>query len=76
MSNYVTTQDLNTALADYVTSTAFTQALASKQDTISDLAAIRAGANAGASALQSGDNVSELNNDAGYLTTAPVTSVN
>ena len=39
-----------------------------KQDAISDLSTIRDGAAAWATALQSGDNVSELNNDAGYLT--------
>lgn len=39
-----------------------------KQDVITDLATIRAGAALGATALQSGDNVSELVNDAGYLT--------
>ena len=39
-----------------------------KQDVISDLATIRAGAALGATALQAGDNVSELVNDAGYLT--------
>ena len=38
------------------------------QATISDLADIRSGAAAWATALQSGDNVSELNNDAWYLT--------
>ena len=39
-----------------------------KQDAINDLADIRNGASAWATALQSGDNVSELDNDAGYLT--------
>ena len=48
-----------------------------KQDTISDLTTIRSGASAWATALQSGDNVSELTNDAGYLTSSTwVTSVN
>lgn len=51
--------------------------LDAKQDTISDLATIRSGASAGATALQSWDDVSELNNDAGYLTSSTwVTSVN
>ena len=40
----------------------------SKQDTISDLSTIRSGAAAGATALQSGNNISSLVNDAGYLT--------
>lgn len=43
-------------------------ALNSKQDTISDIATIRTGASAGATALQSGDNITELNNNAGYIT--------
>lgn len=38
------------------------------QGTISDLDDIRDGAELGSTALQSGDNVSELENDAGYLT--------
>ncbi len=42
--------------------------ISGKQDTISDLATIRSGAAAGATALQPWDNVSTLNNDAGYLT--------
>lgn len=42
--------------------------LSGKQDTISDLASIRSGAELGASALQEGDNVSDLINDVGYLT--------
>jgi len=65
LSNYVTTTDLSTALADYVTSTglatiladyattsAMNTALAGKQNTISDLATIRSGAAAGATAVQ------------------------
>lgn len=40
----------------------------SKQDVISDLATIREGAGKGATALQPGNNVSQLVNDAGYLT--------
>ena len=43
-----------------------------KQDAISDLADIRSGAEAGATALQSGDNVSELTNDAGYLVASDI----
>ncbi|MBQ0113366.1 MAG: hypothetical protein KBT03_09575 [Bacteroidales bacterium] len=39
-----------------------------KQNAISDLDDIRSGASAGATALQSGDNVTELVNNAGYLT--------
>lgn len=39
-----------------------------KQDAIADLSTIRSGATAGATALQPDDNVSELVNDAGYLT--------
>ncbi len=42
--------------------------IAWKQDTISDLATIRSGASAGATAVQPWNNVSILNNDAWYLT--------
>ena len=45
-----------------------------KQDAISDLATIRSGAAAGATALQSGDNVSELTNDAQYVTATVLAS--
>lgn len=44
-----------------------------KQDVITDLATIRAGAALGATALQAGDNVSELTNDAGYLVMGDLT---
>lgn len=40
--------------------------LALKQNIIDDLDIIRSGAAAGATAIQSGDNISELTNDAGY----------
>lgn len=39
-----------------------------KQDKIEDLTAIRTGANLGNTALQPNDNISELVNDAGYIT--------
>ena len=45
-------------------------AIAWKQATISDLATIRSGASAGATAVQPWDNVSTLNNDAWYITNA------
>lgn len=41
-----------------------------KQDAISDLSTIRSGAGAGATALQPEDNISELTNDAGYITSS------
>ena len=41
-----------------------------KQDVISDLATIRSGASAGATALQSGDNISDLTNDSGFITSS------
>ena len=47
-----------------------------KQDAISDLATIRSGASAGATALQPNDNISELINDAGYITSASLPTVN
>lgn len=43
-------------------------ALDDKQDVISDLSDIRSGASAGATALQPNDNISELQNDVGYIT--------
>ena len=52
LSGYVTTQQLNTALAAYTTTEALTTLLAAKQDTISDLSTIRSGAAAGAKAYQ------------------------
>ena len=52
LSGYVTDAELTTALADYTTTANLTTLLAAKQDTISDLATIRSGASAGASAYQ------------------------
>lgn len=52
LSQYVTTTALNTALADYTTTANLTTLLAGKQDTINDLADIRSGAAAGATAYQ------------------------
>ena len=46
--------------------------IAWKQATISDLATIRSGAAAGATAVQPWDNVSTLNNDAWYVTSASI----
>lgn len=43
-------------------------ALDAKQNTISDLSTIRSGAAKGATAIQPGDDISELNNDSGYIT--------
>ena len=43
-------------------------ALDAKQNTISDLSTIRSGASAGATALQPNDNITELVNNAGYIT--------
>ena len=44
-------------------------ALNAKQNTISDLSTIRNGASAGATALQPNDNITELVNNAGYIST-------
>ena len=52
LSGYVTTQQLNTALAAYTTTANLTTLLAAKQDVVSDLATIRSGAAAGATAYQ------------------------
>ena len=45
------------------------------QTTISDLSTIRSGATAGSTAIQPGDNISKLVNDAGYLTSEDISSV-
>ena len=47
-----------------------------KQDTISDLSTIRSWAALWATALQSWDDISELNNDAWYITSASLPTVN
>ena len=52
LSGYVTTTALNTALSAYTTTANLTTLLAGKQDVISDLATIRSGADAGATAYQ------------------------
>ncbi len=52
LANYVTSTGLTTILADYATTSAMNTALVGKQDTISDLATIRSGASAGATAYQ------------------------
>ena len=52
LSGYVTTTQLNTALASYTTTANLTTLLAAKQDVISDLATIRSGATAGSTAYQ------------------------
>lgn len=52
LSDYVTTQQLTTALSAYTTTANLTTLLAGKQDTISDLSTIRTGAAAGATAYQ------------------------
>jgi len=49
-----------------------TASIEGKQDTIADLDDIKAGAAAGATALQPTANISSLTNDAGYLTSADV----
>ena len=54
----------------FVTSTEKTT-WSGKQDTITDLNTIRSGAAAGATALQPNDNISQLTNDAGYITEIP-----
>lgn len=45
-----------------------------KQDAISDLATIRSGAAAGATAVQPGDNISDLVNDSGFITASDLPS--
>lgn len=53
---------------DYVTDAELEAALLEKQDVISDLTTIRSGAALGATSLQPNDNISELNNNVGYIT--------
>lgn len=48
-------------------------ALGGKQDIISDLSEIRSGSALGATALQPNDNISELVNNAGYITSSALT---
>jgi hypothetical protein len=55
LSLYVTDSELETILEGYATTTALSTGLASKQDTISDLSDIRAGASLGSTAVQPGD---------------------
>lgn len=70
LSNYYTkgqtdsaiTAALNSALANYTTTEALTALLAAKQDVIQDLATIRSGASAGATAVQPDTLSSALNN--------------
>lgn len=57
---------INTSVIEVHTS-AIADLATSKQDTIADLETIRAGATAGATALQPNDNITELNNNAGYI---------
>lgn len=52
LDGYVTDAELTAALADYTTTASLTALLAAKQDVISDLATIRSGAAAGATAYQ------------------------
>ena len=54
----------------FVTSTEKTT-WSGKQDAITDLQTIRSGAADGATALQPNDNISQLTNDVGYLTSIP-----
>ena len=63
LSGYVTDEELTTALADYTTTAGLTTLLSAKQDTISDLATIRSGASAGASAIQPKSTVGLVKND-------------
>lgn len=46
------------------------------QEPIADLATIRSGATLGSSSIQPGDNISELNNDSGYLVTSDFKTIN
>ena len=52
LDDYITTEELNTALASYTTTANLTELLSQKQDVISDLSSIRSGAVAGSTAYQ------------------------
>ena len=52
LDDYITTEELNTALASYTTTANLTELLSQKQDVISDLSSIRSGAAAGSTAYQ------------------------
>jgi len=60
--------ELSTTSTNAVENRVVTTALNTKQNTISDLATIRAGAAAWATAIQSWDNISELTNNIGFQT--------
>lgn len=62
------TDGTNTVTANAQGTVNLSTILATKQDVISDLSTIRSGASLGASALQPNDNISELTNNAGYIT--------
>lgn len=62
-------------LSNYATTDAMNTALQGKQATIDNLNTIIAGAEAGASAVQPGDNVSVLVNDSGFQTAANVNTL-
>ena len=59
---------LSTSSENPVQNKVITTELNTKQGTINDLAAIRSGASLGSTSLQPNDNISELNNNAGYIT--------
>jgi len=69
-----TAQDFD--IKDLADSTSLRDTWSWKQNTISDLATIRSWAALGATALQSWDNISELINDAWYITSASLPTVN
>ena len=68
------TDTYNASSSNAMSGKAVASAISGKQNTISDLATIRAGASAGATAIQPGANVSSLTNDAGYLTSADISA--
>jgi len=66
--------ELSTTSTNAVENRVVTTALNTKQNTISDLATIRAGAAAWATAIQPWDNISELTNNIGFQTAWDVAS--
>lgn len=68
ISNTQTSAEWGNITGDIEDQTDLQNALANKQDVISDLSDIRSGAALGATSIQPNDNITELNNNAGYIT--------
>ena len=87
LNGYAKSSEIPTATSDLINDSGFVNSsvlssyatktdLNGKQDKIVDLTDIRNGASAGATALQSGDNISELVNDSNFATTSQIPTNN